>query len=500
MSEIDDAYEVMKDAYNRFKYENWRYFDPYPKQRLFMELGGTFKERLLMAGNQVGKSDTGGYESSRHLTGIYPDWWKGLRFDQNTGPCDMWVGGTSGESLRDAAQTKLFGLPGVEEAFGTGLIPKDAIIGRPSASRGATNGIDTAHIRHVSGGVSILGFKTYKQDRTDWQGPPKKFLWFDEEPPMTIFSEGVARLGATRGSFIMTFTPLFGFSEPVKRFLEPEPEFMGMRRCVQMACADAMHMTPEAIAELKSRYPKHEWPARIDGNPHMSGGRVFDTPEEMLMEDFVLPETLGRYAPIRADTEWEYIWGIDFWIDHPFAAVLLAYDRARDAGHVIACMKMSDQLVLQHADAMKKIGEQVPVAWPHDGHVRDRQSGEQMAEIYRRHRLHMLPEHAQYPNGSYSTEAGIMDLDTAMHANRFRVARHLSDWFAEYRLYHREKKDTGLVELVKKNDDLMSATRQAWMQRRSAKKVPLGELLAANRPRREFVGAIIDPHSGRPVY
>ncbi len=496
MSQLDEIYQRIQETEQFEKYNRWLFYKPYPKQMEFANLGAKYPERMLHAGNQTGKSDIGGFETACHLTGNYPSWWKGLRFDQNTGPCDTWVGGTSGEAYRDGAQFKLFGPAGIADLFGTGFIPKSAILGDPTSSRSATHAIDTAHIRHISGGVSSLGFKTYKQDRTDWQGPTRKFIWFDEEPPEAIYAEGLARLAATGGSHILTFTPLFGYSEVVKRFLECPPEFANRRIALQMRVTDAAHMTPEKIAALKS-YPKNEWAARIDGDPHMSGGRVFDTPDDMIMEPGWNLSLAGDGLPIPGF--WRFIWGIDFGIDHPFAAVLLAIDPEIDCGHVLYAMKMSDQLVLQHADAMKRIAVNVPVAWPHDGHVRDRQSGEQMAEIYKKHGLNMLPDHAQYENGSYSTEAGIMDLDTYMHAGRFRVSANLPDWFSEYRLYHRKKNDTtGAVELVKKNDDIMSATRIAWMQRRSARVVPLGQS-KKGMPRRDYIGAIIDPWSGKPI-
>lgn len=82
----------------------------------------------------------------------------------------------------------------------------------------------------------------------------------------------------------------------------------------------------------------------------------------------------------------------------------------------------------------------------------------------------MLSTHATHPTGGYSTEAGIMDMERMMQARRFRVSRHLVEWMNEYAMYHRDDKG----QIVKKNDDLLSATRIAVMQRRSAKAVPLG--------------------------
>ncbi len=490
MTSIDEVYEFVQAAEKERKFNAWRLFEPYPKQQLFLDLGAKYPERLLTAGNQVGKSDTGAFETACHLTGVYPPGWKGLRFDQNSGPCDAWVGGTSGIATRDGPQAKLFGPPGVDELLGTGFIPKSAIVGQPSSGRSATASFDTAHIRHISGGISSLGFKSYEQDRRHWQGTTKKFIWFDEEPPEEIYTEGLARLAATGGSHILTFTPLFGFSEVVKRFLEPASEFAARRVFVQMGLTDAKHME-DKIAQVKSSYPRHEWASRINGDPHMSGGLIFSSASEDLMEPkwAYLPGEAGIPVP----NHWPLLWGIDFGIDHPFAAVLLAWDRDTDSGHILAGFRVRDSLPLVHADMIKRIAANVPVAWPHDGHVRDANSGEEMARIYKKHGLNMLADHATHVSGGYSTEAGLMDLETAQRAGRFKVNNQFSDWFQEYRLYHRDKEG----KIVKEGDDIMSATRIVWMARRHARVVPLGSKLL--RELRDTRPETYDPFTGMLV-
>jgi Terminase large subunit, T4likevirus-type, N-terminal len=71
------------------------YYRPYPKQMEFHAAGTTHRERLLMAGNQLGKTLAGGFELAMHATGRYPDWWQGKRFD---GPIQAWACGTTGET------------------------------------------------------------------------------------------------------------------------------------------------------------------------------------------------------------------------------------------------------------------------------------------------------------------------------------------------------------------------------------------------------------------
>jgi hypothetical protein len=124
------------------------YYKPYPKQIEFHAAGAMHRERLLMAGNQLGKTLAGGFEAAIHATGRYPDWWRGKRFDK---PTVGWACGVTGEVVRDTVQKVLVGRPG---QTGTGAIPKDAIIELVSA-RGIPDLLDTIKVSHVSGGIRV---------------------------------------------------------------------------------------------------------------------------------------------------------------------------------------------------------------------------------------------------------------------------------------------------------------------------------------------------------
>src|ERR1044072_7993524 len=94
---------------------------PYSKQRDFHAAGKHYRERLLMAGNQLGKTLSAGAETAMHATGRYPDWWDG---HVKQAPFSAWVAGVTGESTRDNPQRILYGILG---SPGTGMLPKDAI-------------------------------------------------------------------------------------------------------------------------------------------------------------------------------------------------------------------------------------------------------------------------------------------------------------------------------------------------------------------------------------
>ena len=200
-------------------------YRPYSKQAEFHAAGRDHTERLFMAGNQLGKTVAGSYEWAMHLTGRYPDWWVGRRFDK---PVRMWAAGETRVSTRDTIQKLLVGEPEKEEDWGTGAIPGGCLLDWNRAM-GVANALDSITVKHVSGGVSTLLFKAYEQGRAKWQGDTLDGVWFDEEPPKDIYTEGLTRTAATNGIAIITFTPLKGMSDVVLLFLSDNSEFQTLK-------------------------------------------------------------------------------------------------------------------------------------------------------------------------------------------------------------------------------------------------------------------------------
>jgi len=102
--------------------------------------------------------------------------------------------------------------------LGTGMIPRRFILDTRKGSGGA---IETAWIRHISGGTSILGFKSYSQGRESFAGTGKHVVWVDEECPLDVYTECLTRTMTTNGIIYLTFTPLQGLSQVVLHFLPP---------------------------------------------------------------------------------------------------------------------------------------------------------------------------------------------------------------------------------------------------------------------------------------
>lgn len=195
----------------------------YPRHLEFFRAGADYRERCFMAANRIGKTEgAGGYETALHLTGEYPDWWDGKRFDR---PVKWWAAGKTNETTRDIVQAKLFGPIAFEgqrkTVAGTGLIPGNNI-GAITWKQGVSDLIDTVKVRHKSGGWSVLGLKSYQQGRGSFEGTEQDGIWLDEEPPADIYGECLIRTATTDGLVMLTFTPLEGLSATVMSFLPQE--------------------------------------------------------------------------------------------------------------------------------------------------------------------------------------------------------------------------------------------------------------------------------------
>jgi Terminase large subunit, T4likevirus-type, N-terminal len=158
-----DAEAAASPEYNRLAF-----YRPYPKQMEFHAAGAEYDERLLMAGNQLGKTLAGGMEWAMHLTGRYPDWWKGRVFP---GPVRMWASGVTAESTRDNPQRILLGQPQQRERWGSGTIPRDALKDTVPGHWGR-DAVDSAVVRWGGGGDVQQGGE-HSRVQVLREGPPE---------------------------------------------------------------------------------------------------------------------------------------------------------------------------------------------------------------------------------------------------------------------------------------------------------------------------------------
>ena len=454
--------ELLKELKQRERYNRVDYYDPYPYQVKFHDTGADSNQRLLMAANRIGKSYCGSMELSYHLTGLYPDWWNGRVYKQ---PIVAWAGGVSNETTRDIVQFELLGSPDDPEAFGSGTVPKNYII-KTERKPGVPNAKSVALIKHVSGGNSSLFFKAYEMGVEKWQGRSVDCVWLDEEPSREIYSQAVTRTLDREGMVYMTFTPEAGMTETVASFInriQPGQALVNATwddasERVKSASGKKGHLSEVVMEQILSSYSPHEREMRRYGRPSIGSGLVFPIDEEKLLTE-----------PIHIESHWPRIAAIDFGFDHPTAVVWCAMDNDNDTFYIYDCYRVAKASPSVHASAVRTRPYFIPVAYPHDGNRRDSMGNPGLADQYRNLGCNFLLEHFTNPpplgenKGSNSIEEGLMAMLQAMEAGNFKVFSTLSDWWEEYRMYHRKG-----GKVVPLRDDLMSATRYAFMSQRHA--------------------------------
>lgn len=398
----------------------------YKKHLEFLKKTADFRESCFMAANRAGKSETGAYAVAVWLTGLYPDWWTGKRFNR---PVDILVAGETGKLVRDSVQQKLLGKPG---EIGTGLIPRDYIIGtRPKA--GIPDAIDTVRVKFHNGGESVLQFQSYDQGRTAFQATARDVIWEDEEPPIEVHNENLIRTMTTNGIVMLTFTPLKGLSDTVISMQEKQEK--GLCSIVSATWDDAPHLGEKEKEELMASLPPYQRDARSKGIPQLGSGAVYPVPEsEIVVEPFQIP------------SHWKVCYGFDVGWNNT-AALWLAHDIDNDTVYVTHDYKRGQLEPAVHASAIKSKGNCPGVIDP-ASRGRSQKDGEQLIKLYGDQGLNLFL-------ADNTVEAGIFDVYERFTTGRLKIFRTCSETLSEYRIYRRDEKG----RIVKQNDHLMDCLR-----------------------------------------
>ena len=268
---MDLSIEISDDM----KYNQLKYFRPFKHQLEFFKTGHS-ERRGILAANRIGKTVSTCYETAMHLTGQYPDWWTGYRFDK---PITCMVAGEGWSQVALVLQNELLGTQDVKitENLGTGAIPRDCIVTTTMRNDGA-NCIG-CEIKHKSGTNSYLLFANYTQEVRQLQGFKLNLAVFDEQPPDDFFSEIVTRTATTQGKVLCSFTPLKGLNGLVSKFWNKEEGYDYIR----VSWNDVPEYDPwgqpfllmSTRKQLEKDYLPHEREARIAGKPVMGKGAVF---------------------------------------------------------------------------------------------------------------------------------------------------------------------------------------------------------------------------------
>lgn len=411
----------------------------YPKHLSFFRAGAKYRERIFIAANRVGKTVAGGFEIACHLTGNYPDWWEGRRFNK---PVVCWCAGDTGKTTRDIIQLKLLGLPG---SFGTGLIPKDKII-RTLAKQGVSDAVEMIYVKHKSGGSSLCVLKSYDQRREGFQGTEVHVVWADEEPPQDIYIEMLMRTMTTNGIVLTTFTPLMGLSDVVLSFC-PGGELVegtvkdNATKHVTVCDWDSVpHLSQKEKDEMYAAIPPYQRDARSKGIPQLGSGAIYQVPEsDIIVDDREIPK------------HWKRAYGMDVGWNRT-AAVWGATDPETQITYLYHEYYRGHAEPVVHAHGIKAPGEWIPGAIDPAARGRGQADGHSLADMYNDLGLRLT-----YADNS--REAGIYEVWELLSSGRLKVFKSLTNLRAEYRVYRRDEKG----RIVKENDHLMDAMRYLVM-------------------------------------
>lgn len=454
------------------------HYDPYAYQVAFHNDTGKF--RCLRAGNRIGKTHCGGAEVAYHATGLYPEWWKGHRYDR---PVNIVAAGKNNEKTRDLIQSALFGDPTSQTSWGTGWIPKH-LIGDTMRKPGVPEAKYHVHVKHVSGGWSKITLLAYDMPKETWMGHKADINWLDEEPPEPIMSQAIRSVIDTGGIILMTFTPENGTTGVVKLMDNEDSEwhlhkagwkdvsgsdfFLDLGKySVQFDKRYTLgnkigHLTKDKITSAMKAMMPHEIKMRSEGEPVLGSGLVFPYSQDSIsIPAFEIP------------SHWSRIAGIDFGYTHPTAVVWVAVEPNSGTVYIYDVLRIEKREIVEIAPYInQRDSGLIPIAWPHDGN-KQFGMGDSIQGQYRMYGVNLLKDKFTNPpkegqeegKGGIQVMPGLVDMSTRMKEGRLKVFDHLEEWFAEFRNYHH--KDHKIVD---KDDDIMAATRYAVMSIRHAER------------------------------
>ncbi len=415
----------------RAKYSHWLNF---------FRAGKGYRQRMALCANQVGKTTAGLFEVACHVTGQYPDFWEGFRFD---GPNDWWVGGVSQNEVRDTLQSRLLGPVG---EFGSGFIPIDCLdFDSLKDAKKADTPVSTFRVKHTNGGYSNITFKSYEQGRESWQAKPGISILLDEEPPLSIYTEALMRTIAGNGRTILTFTPLKGVSDTVMNFLgdcdilHPTGPVGPGRYLVRASWDDAPHLSEEAKESLLHSIPKFQRDARTKGIPTLGAGAIYQVPETMV---FIDPFPIPKY--------WKKSFAMDVGWNRT-AAVWGTIDPDSNIAYIFSEHYVGEEKPTVHTAAIQARGKWIPGCIDPAARGRGQDDGQKLLDQYIDLGLPLVP-------ANNAVTGPLWEISEAMEQGRFKIFNTCTNILNEYRLYRRDEKG----KIVKKDDHAMDAMRYWW--------------------------------------
>jgi len=213
-------------------------------------------------------------------------------------------------------------------------------------------------------------------------------------------------------------------------------EISSSRALIQAGWDDVPHISNKVRVELLASTEPHLREARSKGTPSLGSGAIYPLPEE----DIKVP-----FFPIPAF--WPRAYALDVGWNRT-AGLWAAWDPETWTCYLYAEHYRGQAEPSIHAEAIKARGAWIKGVIDPAARGRSQKDGEQLLVQYQQLGLHVTPS-------LNAVDAGIFMVWTALSSGKLKVMAHLTNWFAEWRLYRRDEKGN----IVKKMDHLMDDTR-----------------------------------------
>jgi phage terminase large subunit-like protein len=397
----------------------------YKKHTLFMGMGKLYRERAFIAPNRVGKSYTGGFEVTAHVTKDYPEWWEGKVFPKHK-QLEILVVGKTNNSLIQTTQKLLVG---TTFDVGSGMIPKELILADKITKKpNCPGGIQDVYVKDKYGCINHIQFMSSDVEDSVIMGRELDFIWFDEECLNSdLYDEAIMRTMTTGGCVITTFTPMDGLTKAIIRFMPggkfPEGGIVRDKEgeptgCYTVHCGwnDITHLSAEDQADIRKRYSGPQLLARTEGIPSIGAGHIYPIPvKEVIVATFPVPD------------HWPRAFGLDFgWRET--AAVWVCKNPDTKQMYVYGEYFKGERLPYVHVNAIHAKGDWIRGVCDPAGIATNGTDGKNYIQEYRNLGLDIV-------QGINDLQTGIAQILNMLEQGTLKFMSHCVHLLDEYSVY-----------------------------------------------------------------
>lgn len=288
------------------------------------------RNRWVFGGNRTGKTECGAVETVWLARGIHP-------YRENK-PTDGWVVSLSRHVQREVAQKKILHYLNPDWIV-------DVVMESGKSSNPSGGIIDYIAVKNVFGSISTIGFKTCEAGREKFAGASLDYVWFDEEPPESIYDECAMRVVDRKGILYGTMTPLLGLTFVYKRIylnVNSDPEVWH----IFMEWADNPYLDSLEVERVSAAMTDSERDVRRFGRFVDVKGAVYTEFDERV---HVIP-------PFNVPEDWQDRLSIDPGLNNPLSCHWYAVDYDGNV-YVVAEHFEAGRTCEYHCNEIKRISE-----------------------------------------------------------------------------------------------------------------------------------------------